>query len=293
MAVIREELESDFEAAYRANYLAVARRSRRLMPAADAEDAVQETFLRAWAHHGARNPGLPWLYTVLRNLSIDRARTDHSEPVGDVEVLDSPTGDTTAESILSLEEREILTDVLARLTDAQREAIRLRAVEGRSYEEIAEAMHLSVAAVQSLLLRGRGRLRRLLPETMSDWTKVTASIITAALIAAGAFLGLRNGDPPVSVQAESPAIESGMDAITPSIVPSDQGLRQVNDEAVGQAAGSLVIPPVAGVDEPADRPDRNSGGGAPPTPTEEVDALAKDVQKQLPPLPPPPAVPDP
>ncbi|MGH2740868.1 MAG: RNA polymerase sigma factor [Actinomycetota bacterium] len=292
MAVIREELESDFEAAYRANYLAVARRSRRLMPAADAEDAVQETFLRAWAHHGPRNPGLPWLFTVLRNLSIDRARTDHSEPVGDTEVLDSPTGDTTAESVLSLEERDILADVLARLTDSQREAIRLRAVEGRSYEEIADAMKLSVAAVQSLLLRGRGRLRRLLPETMSDWTKVTASVITAALIAAGAFLGFRGSGSSSIVQAEGPAIENAIDAPTlPRLVPSDLGRREVSRNA-GETATTVITPPAIGNDRPIENPG-GSGGQATPPPTEEIDALAKDVQKQLPPLPPPPEVPDP
>lgn len=292
MAVIRQELESDFEAAYRANYLALARRSRRLMPAADAEDAVQETFLRAWANHGSRNPGLPWLFTVLRNLSIDRARTDHSEPVGDTAVLDSATGDTTAESVLSLEERAVLADVFARLTDAQREAIRLRAVEGRSYEEIADAMNLSVAAVQSLLLRGRGRLRRLLPETMADWTKVTASFITAALIAAGAFLGLRSGgSPPSSVQAEGPVIESGIDASIPRFVPADS----VGEAAPRTFSAATSIVPPSEVPGRA-TPGRDNGGtedGGTPPPTQEIDSLAKDVQKQLPPLPPPPGVPDP
>lgn len=166
MAAVPEEFERDFERAYRAHYPMLQRRSRRWLPAGEAEDAVQETFLRAWAHHHGRDPGVPWLLTVLRNLAIDRARRKVAEPVADVEALDSPDDEGPAEKVIRLEDRRAVREAMGKLTDAQRKALRLREWNGLSHEQIATSLGTSVASVESLLVRGRRRLRSVLESAM-------------------------------------------------------------------------------------------------------------------------------
>lgn len=162
MGAVPEQFERDFEGAYRAHYAVLSRRSRRYLPPEEAEEAVQETFLRAWARFQGRDPGMPWLFTVLQNLIIDRSRKKGALPVPDIQVLDTSIPDEPAESVVSIEERRTVREALSDLTVEQQEAMRLREWEGLSYAEIAEKMGASVASVESLLQRGRRRLRSLL-----------------------------------------------------------------------------------------------------------------------------------
>ena len=128
---------------------------------ADADDLVQDTLVRALANSHLYQPGSDlraWLFTIMRNqffagaakanrfISMLRvfAETDHG--VG---------GDPS-------ETRLVLRDVagaLRRLPSKQRIAVMLACVEGKSYEDVAEAMGLSVSAVRCHLARGRNRLR--------------------------------------------------------------------------------------------------------------------------------------
>ena len=128
---------------------------------ADADDLVQDTLVRALANAHLYEPGSDlraWLFTIMRNqflagaakanrfISMLRvfAETDHGAG-----------GDPS-------ETRLVLRDVagaLRRLPSKQRIAVMLACVEGKSYEEVAEAMGLSVSAVRCHLARGRNRLR--------------------------------------------------------------------------------------------------------------------------------------
>jgi RNA polymerase sigma-70 factor (ECF subfamily) len=123
----------------------------------EAEDVTQTTFLNAYrAMRRGERPEKPraWLVTIARNVCRRRYRTLAARPqeVGlDPEItaavldVDGPTS-------------EEIVDAIGRLPENQRKAVLLREIQGRSYAEIAEALDLSLAAVETLIFRARGRL---------------------------------------------------------------------------------------------------------------------------------------
>ncbi|HKO74386.1 MAG TPA: RNA polymerase sigma factor [Gaiellaceae bacterium] len=120
----------------------------------EAEDVTQAAFLNAFrAMRRGDKPEKPraWLLTIARNVVRRRAQLRAERPQ-EVE-LDS-------ELLLTLDEDEgsASADIhaaLLRLTDAQREAILLREIQGRSYAEIAFELGLSLSAVEALIFRAR------------------------------------------------------------------------------------------------------------------------------------------
>jgi RNA polymerase sigma-70 factor, ECF subfamily len=123
----------------------------------EAEDVTQAAFLNAFrAMRRGDTPEKPraWLLTIARNVVRRRARLRGERPQ-EVE-LDS-------ELLLTLDEDDgsasaDIHEALLRLTDAQREAILLREIQGRSYAEIAFELGLSLAAVEALIFRARRAL---------------------------------------------------------------------------------------------------------------------------------------
>nr|WP_238941542.1 sigma-70 family RNA polymerase sigma factor [Jannaschia sp. Os4] len=133
---------------------------------AEAEDVVQEAFLRLWRKGadwdagGAAAPGT-WLHRVAANLALDRRRRAGArwDELDDAHADDAPG----AEARLMAGERvEALEAALAALPERQRVAVVLRHVEGYANPEIAAMMDVGVEAVESLTSRGRRRLAALL-----------------------------------------------------------------------------------------------------------------------------------
>ncbi len=120
----------------------------------EAEDVTQAAFLNAFrAMRRGDRPEKPraWLLTIARNVVRRRATIRAGRPQ-EVEL--------DAELLLSLEDEEgsasaDICAALRRLTDAQREAILLREIQGKSYSEIADELSLSMAAVEALIFRAR------------------------------------------------------------------------------------------------------------------------------------------
>ena len=142
---------------------------------ADTEDMVQEAFLKLWnnpsqVRHGVALRG--WLMRVATNLAIDRARRKQASNIDDQpeiaasgpDALDQVVGDRSANEINS---------ALARLPERQRLALSLVYFENMSNIEAAEAMAISVEAIESLLARGR---RALKGELSDRWRDLLADI---------------------------------------------------------------------------------------------------------------------
>ncbi|MGY8677643.1 RNA polymerase sigma factor [Bradyrhizobium sp. UFLA05-153] len=133
--------------------------------AADAEDVVQDTMLKIWSHRGRWQHGRAkfstWLYRVISNRCIDLRRKPRTENVDTVpEVAD---GQPDAADIIERNElNDMLEVAMQRLPEQQRIAVILSYHENMSNGEIAQVMDTTVAAVESLLKRGRQQLRQLL-----------------------------------------------------------------------------------------------------------------------------------
>ena len=126
---------------------------------ADAEDVTQTTFMNAYrAFKSGERPRLPqnWLITIAHNACRTRAirasRRPREVPLDDV-VQKIAVPDQDRPSV-----REALS-ALSKLPFNQRAAIAMRELEGRSYTEIAQALGVSVPAVEALLFRGRRSLK--------------------------------------------------------------------------------------------------------------------------------------
>jgi RNA polymerase sigma-70 factor, ECF subfamily len=129
--------------------------------AADADDLVQDTLLRALANAHLWQPGSnlrAWLVTIMRNQFLaTMARNQRSGE--SAEIIDISDHRTAA----GVEARLILRDVeraFRRLPAKQRSAVLLAGIEGQPYSEVARAMGLSVDAVRCHLARAREQLRK-------------------------------------------------------------------------------------------------------------------------------------
>src|SRR5689334_6368486 len=125
----------------------------------DAEDAAQQTFLSAYrgllAGQQPREPSA-WLGTIARNECRHRLRSRSAEPLA---LVTEPSVDETQREVGRRAEAEALCAALAELPPQQRDAIVLREFYGLSYAEVAAALGLTGAAVETLLFRSRRRLQ--------------------------------------------------------------------------------------------------------------------------------------
>src|SRR6476646_171157 len=142
-----------------------------LRNATDAEDAVQECYLRALRHFDTyRGPAMkPWLFAILRNV----CRSEFVRRSGVALTLDGGTEDDEdavplwQEAPLSPEadmlrqwDAETIRRLVAELPDLFREVIVLREINDLSYSEIADVVGVPIGTVMSRLARARALLRR-------------------------------------------------------------------------------------------------------------------------------------
>ena len=138
---------------------------------ADAEDLVQDTYLRAFRSAGQFQPGTnlrAWMFTILHNGHLNQRRDQGRNPVETdseaVELAAARAGDAaTPEDLLVREAMDV--DVRAALDgmpEAFREAVWLRDVEQFSYDEIAAIVRVPLGTVMSRISRGRRLLHDLL-----------------------------------------------------------------------------------------------------------------------------------
>jgi RNA polymerase sigma-70 factor, ECF subfamily len=129
-----------------------------------AEDIVQETLLRAWRHSGllASDSARPWLFTVTRNIAIDRARARRvrlaDAPVEVVEAVPGP--DELDSALLSWQ----IADALRSLSSDHRRVIVELYYRGSSVAEAASALGVPQGTVQSRTFYALRALRMALEE---------------------------------------------------------------------------------------------------------------------------------
>ncbi|MFT6559765.1 RNA polymerase sigma factor [Sneathiella sp.] len=129
-----------------------------------AEDIAQEAFLKLWKAAGgweAKAQVKTWLHRVTHNLCIDRLRKENRYSTSEVPDIADPTkGPWTAREDQQMKDQ--ITHALQELPPRQRIAVTLVHLEECGNKEAAEIMEISVEALESLLSRGRRKLRALL-----------------------------------------------------------------------------------------------------------------------------------
>ena len=259
-----------------------------ILPGGRADDAVQQTFLRAYdalrASEGEMNLR-PWLYRIAHNQSLNALR-DRS--LGHEELDESLDGVQRPDQ--ALEGREHLNDVMAAvaaLPERQRDAIVLRELEGRSYDEIAEELGVTDGAVRQLLNRARNTLRdtatSLTPVGLAlrlPWDRAADSIAVRVAELCGVGGGGALAAKVCATALVTGAVVGGGVAVGPDVLPGEsargeQALRRdrgVADEipapAPRPAAPSASVPASGGVtrrpveDRSGSGPSGSSGSGS-------------------------------
>lgn len=146
---------------------------------AEAEDATQDTFLKAWQAAASFKGGVvrPWLFRIATNRCYDALRSSARHPTGslsgDEDEADTaiPDPDDLVNPLAQAERHEtsaMLQEALDRLPADQRIAVILCDVQRFSYEEASQITGAPAGTVKSRAFRGRERLRQILkaqPET--------------------------------------------------------------------------------------------------------------------------------
>jgi RNA polymerase sigma-70 factor (ECF subfamily) len=145
----------------------------------DAEDVVQETYLKAYRAFGSFQEGTnlkAWLYRILTNTFINAYRSKKRRPeqsdLDDVEDLylyrrlggleGAAAGRSAEDEVLDLFTEGEIKDALEALPEQFRLAVLLADVEGFSYKEIADILDIPIGTVMSRLHRGRKALQKTL-----------------------------------------------------------------------------------------------------------------------------------
>jgi RNA polymerase sigma-70 factor, ECF subfamily len=160
----------------------------------DAEDAVQETLLRAWrasARFEGRAPLRAWLYRIARNVCLDALGHAARQPVP-VEDLPQPVdacrdpdpSDPSDHALAAERLRLAIVAAVANLPPKQRAVLLLRDVLSWRASEVAELLATTPAGVNSALQRGRAALEAVDPEPVSDTTDAIGRELVARYVTA-------------------------------------------------------------------------------------------------------------
>ena len=128
----------------------------------EADDIVQDAFIRAYRGLRVTDRPMvlrPWLYMIVRNRALDELRTPQRSGCYDDGIC--PTAVPSADPAHCVAEREEMRELVAeigRLPERQRIALVMREFDGRSHVETARALHTTVPATKSLIIRARSNL---------------------------------------------------------------------------------------------------------------------------------------
>lgn len=140
--------------------------SQRLGGANDADDLLQETFIKVYINlhrYSADYTFGQWVYTIARNTFVDFVRRRQDDlSLDDKFLVPASSAPTPEESVINLQQRTQIEHYLEKLTPRYRMLIRMRFFDEYSYEEIAAKLELPLGTVKTQIHRARERMCKLI-----------------------------------------------------------------------------------------------------------------------------------
>ncbi len=139
-----------------------------------AEELMQDTMLSVWTkasmYHPGRGSASTWIFTIARNLRIDRLRREsvrHFDDVDDLEISEDDTAsDVTVvaqdDAVIASQERQLVARAMQDLPSEQAQVIRMSFVDDLSQSDIAERLSLPLGTVKSRMRLAYIKLRQAL-----------------------------------------------------------------------------------------------------------------------------------
>ena len=210
----------------------------------DAEDALQDVFLRAYSSLRASDRPLSlraWLYRVAHNRCIDHLRKPVPPAIDLFDTSRKPLHDPIAEAERRDDLRQLVSDV-RRLPDQQRSALLMREIDGLSYAELGAALGVSLPAVKSLLVRARISLVEAVEARDTDCIDIRTDLADAferGVRASGlARRHLRDCPGCVDYRSQLRAVRDGLNALSPAPGPMAAVLKLVGIGGAGSAGAA-------------------------------------------------------
>lgn len=142
--------------------------AQRLGGTTDADDLLQETFIKVYINLGRYNPDYTfgqWVYTIARNTFVDfRRRRQEDLPIDERFAAPASPAPTPEESVINLQRRSQIEYYLSQLPPRYRRLVEMRFFDEYSYEEIAVKLSLPLGTVKTQIHRARERMCRLIAE---------------------------------------------------------------------------------------------------------------------------------
>jgi RNA polymerase sigma-70 factor (ECF subfamily) len=135
-----------------------------------AEDLVQETMIAVWTKAGLYEAGkgsvTTWIFTIARNLRIDRIRREQTVKLTDLGDYDEPADEPGSDEVLAAsQDQALVTKALADIPEEQKQILILSYVDDVPQSEIAERLQLPLGTVKSRMRLAYRRMRKLLENT--------------------------------------------------------------------------------------------------------------------------------
>jgi len=160
---IRDRDPAAFQIVVETHFQAIAAYTNRMLAdPSEAEDIVQEVFIRLWTRADNWQSGKArlstWLHSIAHNLCIDHFRK-HKRVVGSEMLPETIGGEEPEQNLTAETNSQHIRTAISSLPERQRSALVLCHYQGLSNKEAALIMEVSTEALESLLARGRRSLR--------------------------------------------------------------------------------------------------------------------------------------
>ncbi|MBQ4483430.1 MAG: sigma-70 family RNA polymerase sigma factor [Prevotella sp.] len=141
--------------------------------AQDAEDLLQDTYLKLWQKRDELADEAvtqAYLVTLMRNLFLDQRRRKRIDTSADIDKTEPPDEQSLDRQIDTRDEAETMELLIRQLPERDGNIVQMHLVEGRTYDEIEQNTGLSQGNIRIIVMRARQKLKQQFQKLTTIWT---------------------------------------------------------------------------------------------------------------------------